>query len=98
MTICSWQDYCQDVSIEKAGWYLEPYDENELESLSRDISRDLHSTSLVPSTVSISRFREIETSNADNRHAAWYASQQSYEVIVSCSSFVITACAHHVYI
>nr|XP_017246046.1 PREDICTED: midasin isoform X2 [Daucus carota subsp. sativus] len=67
----SWQDYCQDVSIEKAGWYLEPYDENELESLSRDISRDLHSTSLVPSTVSISRFREIETSNADNRHAAW---------------------------
>lgn len=71
MSICSWQEYCQDVSLEKAGWYLEFYDVNELDSVSGDISRDLHSTSLFPSPVSISRLSEIETSNSDSRHAAW---------------------------
>lgn len=72
MSICSWQEYCQDVSVEKAGWYLEPYDENESESVGGDISRNIHFTSLFPSPVSNSRFCEIEP---DSRHAAWYGSQ-----------------------
>ncbi|KAL8100236.1 hypothetical protein AgCh_032471 [Apium graveolens] len=86
-----------DVSLEKAGWYLEVYDENELESCG-DISRDLHSTSLFPSPVSISRLSEIETSNSDSRHAAWdvklsekpffltVAMQKSFEMALMAAS------------
>lgn len=58
------------MSLEKAGWYLESYEEKELESVGEDMNFNMRSFGLGPSAVSASGL-VIEPSNSNSRQAAW---------------------------
>ncbi|XP_059643593.1 midasin [Cornus florida] len=62
-----WQEFCQDVSLEKAGWYLESFEEKKSVSINKNMYLDerchLQSFELCSSSVSSSKFNEIGSSN-----------------------------------
>ncbi|XP_052182550.1 midasin isoform X2 [Diospyros lotus] len=66
-----WQEYCQDVSLEKAGWHLDSRDDENLDSANGniDFSQEFNfwTSHAYSSSVSSSKFHESELSKRSRR-------------------------------
>ncbi|KAJ7963223.1 Midasin [Quillaja saponaria] len=70
-----WKEFCQDVSLEKASWYVESSDQNELDTLyeSMEFNQEkcLQSFMLSSTTISTLQFNEVEPPSRRQRLATW---------------------------
>lgn len=73
--IFSWEEFCQDTSLEKAGWYINSSEQHKLSfpSTSIDFNQEtcLKSSGLLALEISSSQFRETELSTRSKRLATW---------------------------
>ncbi|KAF5931806.1 hypothetical protein HYC85_027977 [Camellia sinensis] len=68
-----WQEFCQDVSLEKAGWHLEAFDHEKSDTVDGniDFNQEYSLRTFAPASpaLSFSKFHEIEPSNKNRRLA-----------------------------
>ncbi|KAF7137371.1 hypothetical protein RHSIM_Rhsim07G0217300 [Rhododendron simsii] len=74
--ICSWQEFCQDVSLEKAGWYIEPLSHEGSPSFDGNLGvsqeNGLWTSTSAFAAPSSSMFIDLEPSHRNRRLASRY--------------------------
>ncbi|KAL6993116.1 hypothetical protein U1Q18_011234 [Sarracenia purpurea var. burkii] len=82
-----WQEFCQDVSYEKAGWHLESFNHKKLSSADGNVDFNheygLQISDPAFAALSSSKFHEIELSNGSRSLVTWTAASNRYPFVLT---------------